>query len=131
MERAVQILAVVNFTVVGLSHVTAHRAWADFFLRLRSRGEAGVFVVAFMSLAFGSIVVAFHNVWSGIPVALTLIGWAQVLKAFTYFVFPAYGLKRMRMVAAERSRLFVYPGILLLVLAALLAYHLATAPAAG
>lgn len=124
MERAVQIFASVNFLVVGLSHILAHRAWADFFVGLRRRGEAGVFAVAFMSLWFGSIVVAFHSVWRGIPLTLTVIGWAQVVKALIYFCFPAFGLRRLEIVSIERSRMFVFPGVFLVALAALLVYHL-------
>ena len=67
MERAIQIFAVVNLVVIGLSHVAQPRAWAEFFVALREKGDRGVFVVGFMSLAFGSLIVAFHNVWSGLP----------------------------------------------------------------
>lgn len=126
MERAIQILGVIHFLIIGLSHILAPRAWADFFIRLRERGEAGVFVVGFMSLGFGSIIVAFHNVWSGIPAVLTFIGWAQVVKALVYFCFPAFGLKRLEVVSVERARMFVYPGIVLVILGGLLAYHLVT-----
>ena len=72
MERAIQIYAVINLTIVGLSHVVRPHAWVDYFAWLRERREAGVFVAAFMSLIFGSVIVAFHNVWSGIPLVLTL-----------------------------------------------------------
>jgi hypothetical protein len=61
MERAVQIYAIVNFVVIGVSHVLRPRAWADFFVILRERGEAGVFAVALLNLVFGSIIVAFHT----------------------------------------------------------------------
>jgi hypothetical protein len=123
MERAIQIYAVINFAVIGLSHVVQPRAWVAFFTWLRERGEAGVFATAFLSLIFGSLVVAFHNVWSGIPVLLTLVGWAQVLKAFIYFTFPAYGLRKLQIPSAERPGLFVLPGVVFLVLAAALGYH--------
>ena len=123
MERAIQIYAIINFVVIGLSHVLRPRAWVDFFVFLRERGEAGVFATAFLSLIFGSIVVAFHNVWSGIPLVLTLVGWAQVLKALIYFAFPAFGLRRHQIPTYERAWIFIPPGALFLVLAALLGYH--------
>jgi hypothetical protein len=126
MVRAVEIYAVLNFVVIGLSHVVRPRAWVELFTFLRERGETGVFANAFLSLIFGSIVVAFHNVWTGIPLILTLLGWAQVLKAFVYFVFPAYGLRKMQIPSPERSHLFIAPGVLFLVLAGLLGFHLAT-----
>jgi len=124
METAVQVFAVIQLGIVALSHILAPRAWAEFFLLLRERGHAGVFVVAFMSLWFGSIIVAFHNVWSGLPLVLTLLGWGQVLKALIYFLFPAFGLRRIGMVSPERAVVFVYGGVLLLALAGVIAYHL-------
>jgi hypothetical protein len=122
METSVQLFAAVNFLVIGLSHIFAPRAWADFFDLLRRKGEPGAFAVGFMSLWFGSIIVAFHNVWSGLPAVLTVIGWAQILKAVIYFVFPAYGLRRIGAVPPERAHLFVYGGFFSLALAGLFFY---------
>ncbi len=36
----------------------------------------------------GTLIVAFHNVWSGFPMAVTLLGWSMVLKATVTFVSP-------------------------------------------
>ena len=123
MERAVQIYAIINLTIIGISHVVRPRVWVDFFVFLRERGEAGVFAVALLNLIFGSIIVAFHNVWSGIPLVLTVLGWANVLKALIYFAFPASGLRRLQYLSHERARLVGGGGILFLLLAAVLGYH--------
>lgn len=127
MERAIEIYAIINFAVIGVSHAAQPRVWVTFFVFLRERGEPGVFATAFLSLIFGSLVVAFHNVWSGIPVVLTIVGWAQVLKALIYFTFPAYGLRKLQIPSHERAHMFVYPGIGFILLAALLAYHVLSA----
>lgn len=124
MESAIQIFAIVNFVVIGLSHALRPKVWADFFAILVKQGEAGVFAAAFLSLSFGSLIVAFHNVWTGIPLVLTLLGWAQVAKALIYFAFPAFGLRKMQIPTGERAHLFVAPGLAFLGLAALLGYHL-------
>lgn len=127
MERAIQIYALIQFVVIGLSHVFQPRAWVTFFIMLRDKGEAGVFVVAFMSLLFGSLVVSFHNVWSGLPIVLTLIGWGQLLKGFIYFMFPAFPLRRgLRIPSYERAWVFIPGGLMFLVLAGVLGYHLWT-----
>jgi hypothetical protein len=83
-----------------------------------------VLFVAFISLGFGSVVAAFHPVWSGVPLVLTLLGWAQVVKALIYFVFPRFGLRRLELISPERAWIFVYPGVVLLALAGLLTWHL-------
>lgn len=46
----------------------------------------------FFTLNFGAIIVAFHNVWHGPAMVLTLIGWAQVLKGIGRFVAPQLAL---------------------------------------
>ena len=123
MERAVEILAVVNFAIIGASHVLRPQAWVRFFVALRERGETGVLAVAIPTLLFGSIIVAFHNVWSGIPLVLTLVGWAHVAKALAQFVFPALVLRMLQRPSLE-PRSFVAGGAAFLLLAALLGYHL-------
>ena len=123
MEAAIQVFALVNLAVIGVSHIVQPRAWVVFFEWLRGKGEAGVFATAFLSLGFGSIIVAFHNVWSGLPMVLTLLGWAQILKAFVYFTWPSYGLRKLQTVSEERANLFVFAGIALVAVAALLLVH--------
>lgn len=123
MQRAVEIYAIVNFVVIGISHVLRPRAWVDFFVFLRERGEAGVFAIAVLNLVFGSIIVAFHNVWSGVPIVLTVVGWANVAKAAVYFAFPAFALGKLRRLSYERSGAIVAGGAVFLLLAALLGYH--------
>lgn len=128
MERAVELYAIINFTVIGISHVVRPRAWVDFFVCLREHGEAGVFVIALLNLIFGSIIVAFHNVWSGIPLVLTVVGWANVVKALIYFAFPTVGLRRLQFLSHRRANLVVGGGIIFLVLAGVLSYHLWSTP---
>jgi len=124
IERMVELFAIIHLGTAGLSHVVAPKAWARYFMWLASKEEAGVLVVALMSLWFGSIVAAFHQVWSGIPLILTLLGWSQVTKALIYSCFPRYGLHMLRGVSLERARMFVYAGAVLLALAGILTYHL-------
>lgn len=131
IEKMVELFAIIHLGTGGLSHILAPKAWARFFLWLRSKEEAGVFVVAFMNLGFGSIVAAFHQVWSGIPLILTLLGWASVLKALIYFSFPRFGLKMLQRVSIERAGMFIYPGFVLLALAGVLTYHLIGSASGG
>jgi hypothetical protein len=124
MEHAIQIYAIINLTVIGISHVVRPRVWVDLFVLLRERGEAGVFAIALLNLMFGSIIVAWHNVWTGLPLVLTVWGWANVLKAFLYFTFPAVGLRRIQSVSHERAGQIVGGGIFSLLVAGILGYHI-------
>src|SRR3954464_13233775 len=80
MGRSVEILAIILFGVIGLSHILQPKAWAEFFILLRGKREAGAFIDGFLDLPLGAFIVGFHNIWSGIPVVLTLLGWALFIK---------------------------------------------------
>jgi hypothetical protein len=41
MERSVEVLAIILFGVLGLSHILQPKAWAEFFILLRGKGEPG------------------------------------------------------------------------------------------
>jgi len=126
MEQAIQIYAAVQFLVIGLSHTFQPRAWVDFFIWLRGKGHAGVFVNGFLSLIFGSVIVGFHNVWTGLPMVLTLIGWAQVIKALVSFVMPQWGMRGLQRVSYDRAHEFVVGGLVFLALSALMLYIVVT-----
>ena len=122
MERAIEVYAALNFFIIGLSHTLQPRAWVDFFILLRAKGYPGVFANGMLSLSFGSIIVAFHNVWTGLPVILTVIGWMQIIKALTSLVWPQWGLRSLQRVSHARSSEFVVAGVFFLALSAFTAY---------
>jgi hypothetical protein len=124
MERAIEILAVIQLTIIGLSHIIHHRAWAEFFIWLRGKGDTGVFASGFLSLTAGSLIFSFHRVWSGIPLVLTVLGILNILKAATCFLFPAGAMRSMQRVSLERSREFVVAGVVSLAVAAVVGYGL-------
>jgi hypothetical protein len=124
MESAVTKLAIVCFLVTGISHIARPRAWAEFFIEMRSRGDVGSFQNALLHFPLGAVIVSFHDVWSGLPLVLTLIGWGLVLKSFIYFVFPNYGLRMLGRVSVERSWGFVIAGIFSIGIAGFLAFSL-------
>ena len=122
MERSVEVLAVIVFGVIGLSHIVQPKAWVDYFVLLRSKGEAGAFADGFVHLPLAAGIIAFHNVWSGIPALLTVLGWCFLLKSLLRFCLPKHGLRMMGRVSMERSWEFQAAGAVLLALAGLLSY---------
>ena len=126
MEREIEVFAAIQFLVMGLSHVVQRRAWVEFFVWLRDRGRAGVFAHGFLSLGFGALVVAFHDVWTGPAVVLTVVGWLYLAKSLQCFVVPQLGLRSLARVSPERAWEFVVPGLAFLLLSALLGYVVLT-----
>ena len=121
-EHAIEIFAVVNFVVIGLSHIAQPRAWVEFFVMLRAKGYPGVFCNGMLSLLVGSLIVAFHNVWSGMPALLTVIGWSQVLKGLIALTVPQVSMKGMLRVSMERAWEFQAAGAMFLAISAAIAW---------
>jgi uncharacterized protein YjeT (DUF2065 family) len=107
---------------MGLSHILQHKAWAEFFILLRGKGAAGAFVDGFLNLAVAVVIIGFHNVWSGIPAVLTLVGWCLLIKSLIRFCAPKLALRMMSRVSVERSREFQVAGAALMVLGGLIGY---------
>ena len=122
MERSVEVFAIILFGVLGLSHILQPKAWAEFFILLRGKGEAGAFVDGLVNLPLAGVIIGFHNTWSGIPIVLTLVGWGLLIKGLIRFCAPKLGLRMMARVSVERSWEFQMAGAGLVVLAGLLGY---------
>jgi hypothetical protein len=124
VERAIELFAAIQFLIVGLSHIVQRHAWVDFFRWLHERGHAGVLVHGFLSLWFGSMILAFHSVWSGLPTVLTVVGCLYTVKAALCFLFPATQMRTLGRVSHDRAWELAIPGVGYVVVAGLLAFHL-------
>lgn len=112
----------IGFLVFGLSHLLYPGKWAAAFLPLRESDTGGLLVATF-TLPLGLIVVLAHNIWVwGIPVIVTLIGWAMIVKSLLYLFIPRALLLMMR--DCQRSpRAFKIAGVVGILLGALLVYE--------
>ena len=124
MELFVEKLTAIFFFVTGLSHIVQPRVWVRFFIALREKGEVGSFLNALIHFPLGAFIVAFHNVWHGIPLIVTLIGWGLTAKSAIYFLFPRQGLRMLETISMERAWQFVVAGIFSVVLAGVIYYPL-------
>ena len=122
MQTSLEISTIVLFGVIGLSHVVQPRAWAGFFIFIRSKRETGAFIDGFLYLPLAALIIGFHNVWSGIPAVLTVMGWAYLVKSILRFCLPTQGLRMMERVSVERAWEFQVAGVILVLLAGLLGY---------
>jgi len=126
MEAGIERLVALCCLVIGLSHVVQARAWAELFMHWREKGVVGVFYTALLHFCLGALIVAFHNVWRGIPLLVTVLGWGWTIKGLLYLTWPQHGLRMLNRVSLERAWEFAVAGAVLLVIAALIIYSLAT-----
>ena len=126
VEIGIERLVALCCFVIGLSHIVQPRAWAELFIQWRDKGNVGVFYTALLHFTFGALVVAFHNVWRGIPLVVTLLGWGWTIKGLLYLTYPKHGMRMLQRVSLERAHEFVIAGVVLVIVAALISYSLAT-----
>jgi hypothetical protein len=100
-QHAIQLFSLINFTVFGLTLIFQPAAWGALFGWLRHQGTPGALGYGSYCLSFGSIVVAFHQVWHGLLVVLTLAGWFDVVVGAICLLLPSAGLGIMEL--PERS----------------------------
>ena len=126
MELAIEKLFVLSCFVIGFSHIVQPRVWAELFIAWREKGSVGVFYTGLLHFTFGALIVAFHNVWSGMPTIVTLLGWGWTIKGLIYLTYPAHGMKMLNRVSVDRSWEFAVAGAVLVVLSLVVAWSLLT-----
>jgi uncharacterized protein YjeT (DUF2065 family) len=126
MHIAIEWLVALCFLIAGLSHILQPRAWAEFFIQFREKGAVGSLQLGLLHLPPALLIVAFHNIWRGIPLLVTLVGWGQLLKSFLYLCFPKHGLRMLGYVSLEQSWRFVVGGIFSVAFGLLIVFSLVT-----
>lgn len=104
-------LTALAFIITGLSHIAAPRAWARFFIDMREKGEVAGFYNAFVHIPLGLLILAFHPVWSGPGLLVTLIGCALTLKGTLHFLWPALAQRGLAHISEERAWQFRVAGV--------------------
>ena len=116
-QHAIEVFALLNFAIVGLSLVIRPTAWALYFAWMRREGEAGAVIYGLLCVLWGSLIVSFHPTWHGLLVVLPAFGALQLFEGLTFLVAPEFGLRLMAIFNAERLGLFRLLGLIALVLA--------------
>ena len=114
--ESVELFTALNLLFVGLSHFFQPQHWVNFFEKLSGMGDAGNLFNAMLSLGLGSIIFAFHQVWQGPMLLVTVYGLLLCMKGGIYLVFPSVGIKSIKGKAVN-IRNFKIAGVIMTILA--------------
>jgi len=109
-------LAALAFIVTGLSHIAAPGAWARFFVAMRDKSAVPGFLNAWIHIPLGLLILAFHPVWSGPGLIVTLIGAGLTLKGTLLFVWPQLAMRGLAHVSEDKVAGFRIAGFVSLAL---------------
>jgi len=124
-QRAIEIFAFLNFTIVGLSLLLQPMAWARYFAWMRREGDAGAVIYGLLCVLWGSLIVSFHREWNGLLVILPIFGVIQLTEGAVFLIAPSAGLKLMAVFNETNLGLFRLLGLIALVLAAVIGVAIA------
>ena len=82
-------------------------------------------------MPLGLLLLAFHPVWSGPGLLVTLVGAALTLKGLLYFLWPGLALRSLARVTEERAWQFRVAGLFGLLLGLAMGWVAVTPTAAG
>ena len=89
----------------------------------QSKGTAGSLTVAFLAMGIGSFIVAFHNVWGGVPTILTVYGWLALAKGACYALLPGVAAKGMETGLRMGAGLWRVGGVLVAAIGVVVLQH--------
>ena len=118
MEHAVAFMIGVSALVVGLSFIVRAKGWAEYLAHVRKAGEPAALIIGYLHLLVGTFIVAFHWIWEGWPLLVTLLGVKAILEGVTYTLFPAV-MPAMLGWYASRRGLFPVFGVLTMIIGGL------------
>lgn len=109
----VEALLAIPFLLMGASHVAQPAMWREYFVRLGEQGPPAVVTRTFvLELWPALLIVVFHQVWSGLPVLLTLYGHLLLLKIALSMLAPAVGLRSLHLARKGDAGFRVGGGVL-------------------
>jgi len=106
-QRAIELFAMLNFVIVGLSLLIRPQAWAQYFAWMRREGEAGAVIYGLFCVLWGSLIVSFCLAWHGLLVVLPVFGVIQLLEGLIFLLAPAAGLRLMALFTEKGSGLML------------------------
>jgi hypothetical protein len=116
-QRAIELFALLNFAIVGLSLIVRPMAWARFFTWMRREGEGGAVIYGLMCVLWGSLIVSFHPTWHGLLIILPAFGVLQLIEGIVFLLMPGMGLRLMAIVSEEQTWIIPILGVIALALA--------------
>ncbi len=114
---AVQALLALPFLIMGLSHIFQPKIWIDFFSYSHGLGTTGVVLRIFcLELVPAMVIIAFHLVWTGPEIILTIYGVLLSTKITLGLLIPSLGLKSLAMADQHGRKSLQVAGVLLVLL---------------
>ena len=124
ITESIELFTAINVAIIGLSHLIRPKIWVEFFIFLHAKKHVGNIFNAMISLGMGSFILSFHFIWRWPTILISSYGLLQVIKGFTYLVFPALGIASISKVNIENANKFRVVGAIMVIFSLWIFSHL-------
>ena len=90
MEQSVEIMAGIGFLILGVSILLRPASWAEWVAGIGRRGHSAILTLGGVNILLGPFILAFHWVWSGVAMVLTIVGILLTFRGFLCLLFPDF-----------------------------------------
>ena len=110
----------VTFAVLGLS-MMSNKKWTAVVIEEITKNQGVVWLAGLFTLVMGAVIVVLNNIWtSGLPLLITILGWATLIKGAFILLFP--NSTKFYYEKMNKGNVFVWGGIIVLLLGLILLY---------
>lgn len=124
MAYPIELMVAIGFLVMGLSMLFRTSDWQAWILHLQAQGHNTSLVLGSINLLLGSFIVAFHWVWEGVAMIVTIFGILFLCRSVVLLFCPAFLPKMLKKLAPRMDGLIMLSGLVITAVAVVLFYDL-------
>lgn len=88
MEQSIELMTGIVLLVLSLSFLLRAEDWAAWCDNVRQRDRFHALPIGMFALSLSAFMVAFHQVWEGFFLLVTVIGLLGIVEGMFYLLFP-------------------------------------------
>lgn len=112
MENAVAFMAAVGYLTLGLSLIFRSHDWSVWLKRIREAGKPASLAIGLTHVIAGTFIVAFHWIWAGLTILLTLMGAKAIFEGVIYMLFPGFMIAMLKWLEPHHRLILPLSGVI-------------------
>lgn len=123
MEQSIQFMTSISLIIFGLSYLTSANDWIMWIEHLERQGRRASLTLGSVNLLIGSFILAFHWIWQGWPLLVSLIGVIALVKAGTYLLCPGWLPAKLSKIHKQLPGWLKISGLILIIAGIVIGYY--------
>lgn len=122
MEYAIELMVGICFLVLGLSIFLRTHDWIGWVGHIKQQGRNASLVLGVVNLLLGSFILAFHWVWEGLAMIVTIFGVLFTFRSVILLLCPGFLPKMLECLTPRLNGVFKLAGVIVTLIGAIVLY---------